>query len=701
MVFPDLKKSKAFKGLASLIGGIFATGLYTLTNPRRLNAEILPSDYPTNPIILNITPANSIDDIISQNIPKGSYEQPITHIADIKTGKRSREVVFNNDETRAYVANERSNDINIIDNVNNFIIETISSGGWYPSGLVLNQRKNSLYVSLNGSHAINIIDLDTKSVRKTVDVGKWPDRIIQNPDSTEIYVPNIADDSISIIDTSIDKVIKTINNVIVAPGELMFGQDGFLYVIGNTGLAKIDPEKEQVIKRFAGEEFDIIQGIDQGKNGLIYLANSGKHNVTVVDPEQGIIGYIPLSERPIDVKVSKDGSRLYVIDYRENEMRIFDISNLSTNNFVYNELSESPIPTQKGPLVLKLSKDNKTLYVLCQNFSYNNYSPSFLQKFDTGFVSSTELSLDQEHYKRGDSFILTATIAKADLNSIDNISAKLFGKQVEMHDDGINGDKRANDGIFSLQENIPKDESYGEKTLEVIVRYDSGYTKTKQATLTVIPKTPSIIHTKTYDNEDIDNYEIKIEDVEDSSLKLIGIVAYDREFNDVVYNGIIPNEIIMPFNENHKGTLLYLKIKAQTEDGKYSSEWSNAKAFGYKLIDAEINKSELSYGDTLIVKTRLAGDNINVDEYLAFKVPNNRIYFVKIGDNIALPKQDTSIFSPKIENSLPKGEYTLYPLIVAAGTPGYDAENYQIKPEFIWEFVDSIISLDKLNFNIK
>jgi hypothetical protein len=72
--------------------------------------------------------------------------------------------------------------------------------------------------------------------------------------------------------------------------------------------------------------------------------------------------------------------------------------------------------------------------------------------------------------------------------------------------------------------------------------------------------------------------------------------------------------------------------------------------------------------------------------YLEFNTPSSS---ASVSQQINLERGKKYIISAIYVNNCKKG------------TPGYDAVNCQIKLKFIWEFVDSIISLDKLNFNIK
>src|SRR6188472_2097320 len=79
------------------------------------------------------------------------------------------------------------------------VISTISVEK-FPQAIVFNPANNNIYVANNNSNSISIIDSNTNTVLKEVDVGRDPVALEFNPANNNIYVVNKISNSISIID---------------------------------------------------------------------------------------------------------------------------------------------------------------------------------------------------------------------------------------------------------------------------------------------------------------------------------------------------------------------------------------------------------------------------------------------------------------------------------------------------------------------
>src|SRR5208337_1155515 len=55
------------------------------------------------------------------------------------------------------------------------------------------------YITNDGSNNVSVIDTSTKKVTETIDVGFCPAGVAVTPDGTKVYVTNSGDDNISVI----------------------------------------------------------------------------------------------------------------------------------------------------------------------------------------------------------------------------------------------------------------------------------------------------------------------------------------------------------------------------------------------------------------------------------------------------------------------------------------------------------------------
>ncbi len=86
-----------------------------------------------------------------------------------------------------YVANTISNSISIIDSNTNTVIKEVDVGR-DPVALEFNPVNENIYVANTISNSISIIDSNTNTVIKEVDVGRDPVALEFNPVNNNIYV---------------------------------------------------------------------------------------------------------------------------------------------------------------------------------------------------------------------------------------------------------------------------------------------------------------------------------------------------------------------------------------------------------------------------------------------------------------------------------------------------------------------------------
>jgi len=60
------------------------------------------------------------------------------------------------------------------------------------------------------SNTVSKIDLTTKKIVVTIETGKGAHGVVVSPDNKYVYVTNMYDGTVSVIDNDTDKVIKTI-----------------------------------------------------------------------------------------------------------------------------------------------------------------------------------------------------------------------------------------------------------------------------------------------------------------------------------------------------------------------------------------------------------------------------------------------------------------------------------------------------------
>jgi YVTN family beta-propeller protein len=95
------------------------------------------------------------------------------------------------------------------DNIFNYHITDIRVGDT-PQGVAINPRTNTVYISNTRSNSISVIDGTSDKVVKTIDIDYSPFGMAFNPNTNKLYVANTEGGTVSVIDGISNKVVKTV-----------------------------------------------------------------------------------------------------------------------------------------------------------------------------------------------------------------------------------------------------------------------------------------------------------------------------------------------------------------------------------------------------------------------------------------------------------------------------------------------------------
>jgi YVTN family beta-propeller protein len=92
-------------------------------------------------------------------------------------------------QPRAYVSNEKSDEITVIDTATDKVVATIKVGQ-RPRGVVVAPDGKRVYVANGNSNDISVIDPEKNMVIDTIPAGEDPEGITMSPDGSLIYTVN-------------------------------------------------------------------------------------------------------------------------------------------------------------------------------------------------------------------------------------------------------------------------------------------------------------------------------------------------------------------------------------------------------------------------------------------------------------------------------------------------------------------------------
>jgi YVTN family beta-propeller protein len=222
-----------------------------------------------------------------------------------------------------------------------------------PSGLKVNGDGSKVYVALNTSHELGIIDTATATVTR-LKVGIHPYTTVISPDGTKVYVSNWggrvpgptdvtdgmypivvdprtgipATGTVSVVDTATSTVVKSIDVGLHPTGMALSPSGDRLYVTcaNSDTVSAIDTATDQVTRTLhvglLGPDRNPLLGSSPNAvtvspdGGTLYVANASQNAVAVVDlhhrPDDAVAGFIPTGWYPTAVALDHAGKQLYI-----------------------------------------------------------------------------------------------------------------------------------------------------------------------------------------------------------------------------------------------------------------------------------------------------------------------------------------------------------------------------------------------------
>lgn len=219
-------------------------------------------------------------------LPSAVTGAAVAGFAVSKDGKILVAANFENDSLSIVDASTRK----VLQEVKFFVPGAKVATGEFPYDVAVKSNKNSgaavtAFVSSQRDDQVLAVDIATQAVT-TIPTGGQPNKILLSPDQSLLYVVNGNTDSVSVIDTNSNKVVKTIS--LSRPGDKYKG--------ANPNSLALSPD-----------------------GGTLYVTLGGENALAVVDLRSNqVAGRIPTGWYPNSVSVSQDGQRLYVVNAKSS-----------------------------------------------------------------------------------------------------------------------------------------------------------------------------------------------------------------------------------------------------------------------------------------------------------------------------------------------------------------------------------------------
>ncbi len=208
------------------------------------------------------------------------------------------------------------------------LVETIDAKKVWWSGVAYLPAKHLIYAANRGTGPgpsnVVVFDADSRQIVTRIPVEINPYATVLSKDGRRLFVSNWASESVSVIDTKTNKVIRTLH-VGMNPNDMKLADDGRLFVAcsNDNTIHVIDTKTLEVVERLSttltpfapeGSTPDAIE-IDN-KRKLLYVANADNNSIAVIRiaarGHSAVIGFIPTGWYPSALALAEDNNTLFI-----------------------------------------------------------------------------------------------------------------------------------------------------------------------------------------------------------------------------------------------------------------------------------------------------------------------------------------------------------------------------------------------------
>jgi YVTN family beta-propeller protein len=208
------------------------------------------------------------------------------------------------------------------------LVETIEAKKVWWSGVAYLPGKHLIYAANRGTGLgpsnVVVFDARTRQIVTRIPVEINPYATVLSREGRRLFVSNWASESVSVIDTGTNKVIRTLH-VGMNPNDMKLAADGRLFVAcsNDNSIHVIDTNSLEVVERLSttltplapeGSTPDAIEIDDKRK--VLYVANADNNSIAViriaVRGHSAVIGFIPTGWYPSALALAESNNTLFV-----------------------------------------------------------------------------------------------------------------------------------------------------------------------------------------------------------------------------------------------------------------------------------------------------------------------------------------------------------------------------------------------------
>jgi len=254
-------------------------------------------------------------------------------VGSIDSGRRPRDMQWNQDKTKLYVAASDDDRIEIIDVATSKIIGYIHPDE-DPEMFDITPDGKMLIVSNEDDNMVSFVDIEKDKIIAQIPTGVEPEGVTVSPDGKLVYITAEVSEMVHVIDI---ESRKTLADILVGsrPRRGFFTPDGQEYWVTNevSGYVsvidtKTYEEKQRIAFKPPGlREGDITPvGININPNGKTAYVTLGHANrLALVDvATKEVRKYLVVGVRAWNVEFSSDAKNLFVVNSGSDDVTVID-----------------------------------------------------------------------------------------------------------------------------------------------------------------------------------------------------------------------------------------------------------------------------------------------------------------------------------------------------------------------------------------
>lgn len=259
----------------------------------------------------------------------------VTNTVDV--GMRPRGIIFSQDYKYLYICASESDAVQVMDVATNRILHNLPSGE-DPEQFALHPNNRHLYIANEDSAVVTVVDTESRTVIAQIDVGIEPEGMAVSPDGKWVINTSETTNMLHWIDTSTHELV---DNTLVdqRPRHVEFSKDGSLVwasaEIGGT-VAIVDTTTRQINHtirfKIPGVHRDKIQPVgikltDDGKYAFIALGPA--NHVAVVDAKTyEVLDYLLVGRRVWQLAFADNQSKLLTTNGVSGDVSVIEVNKL-------------------------------------------------------------------------------------------------------------------------------------------------------------------------------------------------------------------------------------------------------------------------------------------------------------------------------------------------------------------------------------